>query len=206
MGPFILGVLVGWLAEWMFYTFWVKAGKEDGDCSSLKAELKQKNKQISSLQSQLTSISEVSSDNSKSIASVKTDSKAKPAESTAKKAIPKKADTKTASSKTTANKAESKPTTSKNSSATQKKNSSGDDFTKLTGIGPSMSATLKGLGIDTFDKLAATDDDKLREMLEESGAKMNNNKEAMDSWNEQATVAAKGDFKALKEMQAALKK
>jgi hypothetical protein len=35
---------------------------------------------------------------------------------------------------------------------------------------------------------------------------MNNNKEAMDSWNEQATLAAKGDFDALKKMQEAMKK
>lgn len=131
---------------------------------------------------------------------------------TTTKAAPKKAASKTAPKKTTAKAAPKKATTkkaapkktaAKNSSKAKK---SGDDFTKLSGIGPSMEATLKGLGIDTYAKLAGTDDDILRDMLEESGARLNNNKEAMDSWNEQATLASKGDFDGLKKMQEALKK
>ncbi len=30
MGAFVLGILVGWLAEWLFYTFKVKAGEGNG--------------------------------------------------------------------------------------------------------------------------------------------------------------------------------
>ena len=213
MGPFILGVLVGWLAEWMFYTFWVKSGKEDGDCSSIKAELELKNKQISSLQSQLASVSDDVTDNSISStkALVNDDTNSADTKSTTKKAAAIAATSKTtpsksAGAKSTATKSATKSATNKKSATKQKNSNTGDDFTKLSGIGPSMAAMLKSLGIDTFDKLAATDDDKLRVMLEESGAKMNNNKEAMDSWNEQATLAAKGNFKALKEMQATLKK
>ncbi|MEE9326234.1 MAG: hypothetical protein V3U71_02985 [Cocleimonas sp.] len=29
MGTFVLGVLVGWLAEWLFFNFWVKDGPKD---------------------------------------------------------------------------------------------------------------------------------------------------------------------------------
>ena len=65
---------------------------------------------------------------------------------------------------------------------------------------------MKELGIDTYTKLAAMDDDILRDMLEASGARLNNNKEAMDSWNEQAELAAKGDFDGLKKLQDELKK
>jgi len=83
-------------------------------------------------------------------------------------------------------------------------NPSGDDLTKLSGIGPSMAATMNELGITSYAKLAAMDDDILRDMLEASGARLNNNKKAMDSWNEQATLAGKGDFEGLKKLQKAL--
>lgn len=29
MGTFVLGVLVGWLAEWLFFNFWIKDGPKD---------------------------------------------------------------------------------------------------------------------------------------------------------------------------------
>ncbi len=238
MGSFVLGILVGWLAEWFFYTFWVKAGEgNDGDCSAIKAELELKNRQISSLQTQLTSASESTQSKPSSSASMQSAVSATSKESTApsvsttilssdkasSKAATKssvKAKTGKASNTASAKSPKAKSSTIKKvpapkntvikntetkSSAKSQTKVDGDDFTKLTGIGPSMSAILKSLGVDTFEKLAATDDDILRDMLEASGARMNNNKEAMDSWNEQATVAATGDFKALKAMQAALK-
>ncbi len=230
MGAFVLGILVGWLAEWLFYTFKVKAGEGNGgDCSSIKAELELKNRQISSLQTQLASASESTQSNSnspskQSAVSAISKTSAPPKTSTAKasgktsskskaKAKPRKAAAKTPTAKKSpaaknaATKTSTKTSSSKTATSVKAKTKAGgDDFTKLSGIGPSMSAALKSLGVDTFQKLAATDDDILRDMLEVSGARMNNNKEAMDSWNEQATVAAKGDFKALKAMQAALKK
>ncbi|MGK0271595.1 MAG: putative flap endonuclease-1-like 5' DNA nuclease [Cocleimonas sp.] len=202
MGVFVLGVLCGWLAEWLYFTFWGKAG--DDDCSSIKAELELKNKQISSLQSQLASSSENTTNKAKTAAKAYSSKS-----STSNKADKSKKLDKSATKNNTS-KSKTKPSTnsSAKSALTSKpiKGNKGDDFTKLSGIGPSMSATLKSLGIDTFEKLTSTDDDKLRDMLEQSGARMNNNKDAMDSWKEQATVAAKGDFKALKDMQANLKK
>lgn len=231
MGAFVLGVLVGWLAEWLFYTFWVKAGDNGDDCSAIKAELDLKNRQISSLQSQLASIAETTNDTSsasakaasassvttsasnksavasKSSAKTSTTSTKASTKSSGKVATKGATKAKTAPAKSTASKTATKKAATKKATSTKRKSStSGDDFTKLTGIGPSMSATLKTLGIDTFEKLASTEDDKLRDMLEKSGARMNNNKEDMDSWNEQATLAAKGDFAGLKTMQAALKK
>lgn len=230
VGIFVLGVLMGWLAEWLYFTFWVKPNDTDGDCSALKAELELKNKQISSLQSQLGSATKSAvGSNSKASATAtkpkavksstktvaKTTSKAasKKSQGSKQKATTKKATTNKATSnkKTSA----SKRTTVKNTSAKKapatkssasKTKGGGDDLTKISGIGPSMAVTLNSLGINSYQKLAATDDDILRDMLEASGARMNNNKEAMDSWNEQATVAAKGDFVALKKMQAELKK
>ena len=226
MGAFVLGILVGWLAEWLFYTFLVKGG-DKADCAALKSQLEEKKREISSLQGKLEaalaesatkksspSIAEVLSTGSATVTSKKATSTNIPKTVTsAEKQSPKKAATSTATKpakkaaekKSSATKAPAK-TTAKPKAKTKSATKKGDDFTKLSGIGPSMAATLKELGIDSFAKLAATDDDILRDMLDASGARMNNNKEAMDSWNEQATLAAKGDFKALKKMQEAMKK
>jgi len=220
MGAFVLGVLVGWLAEWLFYTYWVKAGDNSEDCSKIKAELELKNRQISSLQTQLASMSEGSTDNASNSTNTKANkttqksAKKATAASTASTKSSSKNSNKSASKSTTKTKTSSAAKTNKSSASKTKTTAAskkkakpgGDDFTKLSGIGPSMSATLKSLGIDTFEKLASTDDDILRDMIEQSGIRMNNNKDVMDSWNEQATVAATGDFKALKAMQADLKK
>ena len=85
MGAFVLGVLVGWLAEWLFYTFWVKAG-DDSDCSAVKAELELKNRQISSLQAQLVSVSDDSKGKGRSSSKAATKSSAqKSAKQSAKK-------------------------------------------------------------------------------------------------------------------------
>ena len=237
MGPFILGILVGWLAEWLFFTFWVKdeAKSESSDCSELLAQLRGKNKEIESLKASLSANSNTAS-KAESVAPpaektvAKATTPAKPAakkapvkkapvkkksttaktttttkKPVAKKAAPKKAAPKKAAPKKAVTKAPAK----KAASATKKtpaKKASGDDLTKLSGIGPSMASTMAELGITSYKKLAAMDDDILRDMLEASGARLNNNKEAMDSWNEQATLADQGDFAGLKELQEELKK
>ena len=245
MGAFVLGILVGWLAEWLFYTFWVKGG-DNADCAALKSQLDEKKREISTLQGKLESalaesaakksspsIAEVLASGSASVSNKKAEptSKSSTPETvapaikqapqklasstttttktkTANKAPAKKSSTKkVADTKSSASKAPAKAkTAAKPKAKTKSATNKGDDFTKLSGIGPSMAATLKELGIDSYTKLASTDDDILRDMLEASGARMNNNKEAMDSWNEQATLAAKGDFDALKKMQEAMKK
>lgn len=231
MGAFVLGILVGWLAEWLFYTFWVKGG-DNADCAALKSQLDEKKREISTLQGKLESalaesaakksspsIAEVLASGSASVSNKKAEptSKSSTTETVtpAKKQAPQKLASSTTTTTKTAKKSPAKKS-STNKAADTKSSASkaktktaankGDDFTKISGIGPSMAATLKELGIDSYTKLASTDDDILRDMLEDSGARMNNNKEAMDSWNEQATLAAKGDFDALKKMQEAMKK
>ena len=174
------------------------------------AKLDAKNSEIATLKSELENKSAINTasatSNSGQVTSKsKTQTKVETKTPTVKKA---KATSTTATKSATA-----KKTTTKEKAPAKKvdpkksvKASSGDDFTKLSGIGPSMAANLNELGITSFEKLAAMDDDILRGMLEESGARLNNNKDAMDSWNEQATLAAKGDFAGLKKLQEQLKR
>ncbi len=264
MGAFILGILAGWLLEWLFFSFWIKGRSSGpfaglGDSSELKSQLATKDSEIATLKLQLEEKNATAKSAAEKVSSAASTSSApstKVTESKNKTRAAKKTTTnktkassaKTASSKSTPAKKTSKPsasstrpaskvaTTSKKAAAikpastakkaatnktaksttttkatstkakSKKATGKGDDLTKLSGIGPSMAATLKELGIDTYTKLAAMDDDILRDMLEASGARLNNNKEAMDSWNEQAELAAKGDFDGLKKLQDALKK
>lgn len=248
MGAFIIGVLVGWLAEFLFFTFFVK-GKSSSTGSSgnsekiksLQTQLDSRNKDITYLKEQLASARAETTEAKATIASLKSaassagdqkpvasqaqtktvkpvkatapaaeamqtktaskpEKKTKPKPKTAAKPVAKKSVSKSPVKKAT--KAATKKTTVKKSAKSKAK---GDDFTLLSGIGPSMDATLIELGIDSFRKLADMDDDILRDMLEASGARLNNNKEAMDSWNEQAELAAKGDMEGLKKLQESLK-
>lgn len=252
MGTFVLGILVGWLAEWIFFSFWIK-GRSTGefaDCTAFKNEVSRKNTEISALKTELENAKKSLSDATKEKSNNKKEAKASKSNSTAavtstvnksaakktaakqvatKKAVsntkssaatsksaPKKAVTKTKAapkSKTADKKAAPKKVATKkpaNTKATTPKSTknakTGDDLTKLSGIGPSMASTLNELGINTFKKLADMDDDILRDMLEASGARLNNNKEAMDTWNEQAALADKGDMAGLKKLQESLKK
>lgn len=220
MGVFILGVLIGWLAEWLFFTFWVKSRSNgDSDCSGLRAELDAKNKELSALKAVSSAASTATTKSVtkapvKKAAVTKKPASAKKAVATkkavttkktvAKKAVPKKAVTakNTAATPSPRKIAVKKAPEAKKAAPKKVANkASGDDLTKLSGIGPSMAKTLGELGITSYKKLAAMDDDILRDMLEASGARLNNNKEAMDSWNEQATLADKGDFAGLKKLQ-----
>ncbi len=290
-GAFILGILFGWLLEWLYVTFFSSKGSDMGDCTAFERELKTRNEEIKSLKSQLSgssqggasllskglkqstaSVSTASSKSklnkskakatTKSTKSIKASAPSNTAgagkkaaattkkgsgvkkptttKGTTKSAKPKASLKKTATTTSTVSSAtkasEKKAVSAKSVSKTVKKaaakdpaakntvvkkkpaakkislkkdiklnNPTGDDLTKLSGIGPSMAATLGELGITSYKKLAAMDDDILRDMLEASGARLNNNKDAMDSWNEQAMLADKGDFKGLKALQDSLK-
>lgn len=199
MLTFIIGFFVALIAEYLFYNYLIKPEEDDTDISALKTELELKNRQISSLQSQLASISVATEKQSSHQTKTNKKSSSKPntEEALVKKPVTKKPITK---------KAVTKKATVKQTSKTENSKSKGDDLTKLIGIGPSMAASLKRVGITSFKNLADTDDKMLRVMLVSSGARVNNNIEEMNNCIKQATVAATGDFEALKDMQEKLKK
>ena len=74
-----------------------------------------------------------------------------------------------------------------------------DDLSRIEGIGPKISSVLRGVGITSFVQLAKTDVDKLVEYLR--GASVGANP---DTWPEQAGLAAKGEWEALKTFQEEL--
>ncbi len=79
-----------------------------------------------------------------------------------------------------------------------------DDLKRIEGIGPKIAAVLHEAGIQTFAQLAATDVERLKQILE---ARDPNLLRLADpgTWPEQASLAADGEWTALAKLQDELK-
>ncbi len=69
------------------------------------------------------------------------------------------------------------------------------DFTKVYGLGDTMAEQLKAAGVDTFEKLAETDLDRLREIVQTDGTDQQSVNE--ETWAQQARYLADGELDAL---------
>ncbi len=74
-----------------------------------------------------------------------------------------------------------------------------DDLRKIEGIGPKVAGILHDAGVMTFDQLAHTEVSFLRTVLEKAGPSFKGM--TPESWPDQAGLAAKGDWEALKSLQ-----
>ena len=72
-----------------------------------------------------------------------------------------------------------------------------DDLTRIWGIGKSAAAQLQAAGFVTFSQIAALDNAQLVELLGSQWMKM-------ETWPEQARLAAAGDWQALDAFQSEL--
>lgn len=77
-----------------------------------------------------------------------------------------------------------------------------DDLTVIEGIGAKMDAALKTAGIDTFARLSSTSEADIRAAIGAAGMRF---APSIPTWPQQASLAAKGDWAALKEYQQTLK-
>lgn len=76
-----------------------------------------------------------------------------------------------------------------------------DDLTKIEGIGPKVAKVLNEAGIQSFDDLAQADSADVQKVLNEAGLQMMN----PEGWIEQASLAAKGNWNELEQLQGELK-
>jgi large subunit ribosomal protein L27 len=74
-----------------------------------------------------------------------------------------------------------------------------DDLKKIEGIGPKISELLVAADISTFAALAATDTDKIREILDAAGSRYRIADPT--TWPQQAQLAADGNWDELKVLQ-----
>ena len=100
---------------------------------------------------------------------------------------------------TTAKKAPVKPRTARKTTATGRP----DNLKRIEGIGVKIEQLLKADGIDTFAKLSRSSVTRLRGILDKAGPRFRMHKPT--TWGEQAAIAAKGDWAALKVLQDELK-
>jgi NADH-quinone oxidoreductase subunit I len=75
-----------------------------------------------------------------------------------------------------------------------------DDLTKVEGIGPKIAGLLQAAGITTFARLAETEVDTLKQILEAANLKVAD----PGTWPEQAKLAASGQWEALEKLQGEL--
>jgi len=73
-----------------------------------------------------------------------------------------------------------------------------DDLTKVEGIGPKYSAALISAGIATFSQLAESSMETLEKIVSDAGMRR---PRSIETWAEQAELAAKGDWDALEKLQ-----
>jgi hypothetical protein len=76
-----------------------------------------------------------------------------------------------------------------------------DDLKRIEGIGPKVEKVLKEAGITTFEALARANVADVQQTLNAAGLQMMN----PEGWIEQASLAAKGDWEGLEQLQNELK-
>lgn len=124
--------------------------------------------------------------------------KAKKAIKTAKPAPAKAVEAKAAPAKAVETKVAPKAAEAKAEAPKAKKaakKSSGSDLTKIEGVGPKLSEVLVNGGVDSYETLAKTEVNKLKEILEGAGSRY----KMFDptTWPEQAALAAAGKWDEL---------
>ena len=80
-----------------------------------------------------------------------------------------------------------------------KKVKAGDELEKIEGIGPKIADLFRNAGIDTFQKLADTNVDTMKEILSNAGSNFASHDPS--TWAEQSLLAATGKWDELKELQ-----
>jgi predicted flap endonuclease-1-like 5' DNA nuclease len=75
-----------------------------------------------------------------------------------------------------------------------------DDLTRIEGIGPKFASVLRSVGIATYEQLASSNVDELRDVFRERGLYFAD----PATWPEQAELAAAGAWEALSDLQEEL--
>jgi large subunit ribosomal protein L21 len=93
-----------------------------------------------------------------------------------------------------------RPDEEREAEAKPEKQVEADDLTRIEGIGPKVAKTLAEAEISTFEALASTSVEDIQKILTDAELQM------MDAttWPQQAELAAKGDWDALKKLQDSL--
>lgn len=192
-GIFILGVLSGWLLEWIFVRLFVPNPNR-----KLETALQASRKEASALQQQNRELQAA-------LTAAKAAPSALPSVEVVAPAAPETFETPAVAETVDAPMpvAETVVEASTVAEPALTAEQSDDDLTRLTGIGPKLAEAMKAAGICTYAQLTTMSVEDVSQAL--AGSNIRYNKASAESWAEQATLAAAGDWKGLKAHQAALK-
>ena len=192
-GIFILGVLSGWLLEWIFVRLFVPNPNR-----KLETALQASRKEASALQQQNRELQAA-------LTAAKAAPSALPSVEVVAPAAPETLETPAVAESVDAPMpvAETVVEASTAAEPAPTAEQSDDDLTRLTGIGPKLAEAMKAAGICTYAQLTTMSVEDVSQAL--AGSNIRYNKASAESWAEQATLAAAGDWKGLKAHQAALK-
>jgi small subunit ribosomal protein S2 len=188
VGIFILGILAGWVMEWVFVRLFVPNPKKKVEAALQASRKENENlqKQTRELQVALTSAQAASISTAPVVEAVVLPEPEKTAEV---EALP-----------------EPEPVVemaAEPAIVTESEGNGNDDLTKLSGIGPKLAEAMKAAGIGGYVQIAAMSTDELNQRLAPSGIRYS--KASAESWAAQAVLAVKGDWDGLKAYQTALK-
>lgn len=193
-GIFILGVLSGWLLEWIFVRLFVPNPNR-----KLETALQASRKEASALQQQNRELQAA-------LTAAKAAPSAPPSIEVVAPVAPETLETPAVAEESVDAPMPVAETVVEVSTAAEPEltaEQSDDDLTRLTGIGPKLAEAMKAAGICTYAQLTTMSVEDVSQAL--AGSNIRYNKASAESWAEQATLAAAGDWKGLKAHQAALK-
>ena len=192
-GIFILGVLSGWLLEWIFVRLFVPNPNR-----KLETALQASRKEASALQQQNRELQAA-------LTAAKAAPSAPPSVEVVAPAAPEVLETPAVAESVDAPMPVAETVVEVSTAAEPELTAeqSDDDLTRLTGIGPKLAEAMKAAGICTYAQLTTMSVEDVSQAL--AGSNIRYNKASAESWAEQATLAAAGDWKGLKAHQAALK-
>ena len=192
-GIFILGVLSGWLLEWIFVRLFVPNPNR-----KLETALQASRKEASALQQQNRELQAA-------LTAAKAAPSALPSVEVVAPAAPETFETPAVAETVDAPMPVAETVVEVSTAAEPELTAeqSDDDLTRLTGIGPKLAEAMKAAGICTYAQLTTMSVEDVSQAL--AGSNIRYNKASAESWAEQATLAAAGDWKGLKAHQAALK-
>lgn len=188
LGVFILGILSGWLLEWIFVQLFVPNPhkKLEKTLQASRQEVANLQQQNSALRAELTAAKTALSQ--AVVTPVPAPQPAPAVDLTPEPSQPLIAVAPAAATK---------------DAVVEALEATVDDMTRLTGIGPKLAEAMNAAGITQYSQLAAMPLDTLNERLATSGIRYS--KAVAETWAAQAKLAAAADWEGLKTYQAALK-
>ena len=206
MKLFILGIIVAWIIEGLFYVLYWKKRSNKVAASAAPVNLLDTNSDTSTLDKKIAELEDQISTHEKDLAS--TAEKLTDAEAQVTK-LEATLEEKNNELDTLAKEMAEITTAAEGSgdsvtvTAEPLANDHVNDLSVINGIGPKLREALNDIGIQNFNQLVAADIEELMATLKDKGVRFSPNN--AKTWSQQATLAAQGDFAGLKDLQAELK-